>query len=101
MLGDDDAGVLRVGERLLAVGDHGVAERLVGVLQVAYDDDGNRGQQGRADGFVECVPVGDCGVKFDEFGIRSGVLLLLSQVADRLIVEIGVTAGDDAERCVG
>ena len=39
MLADDDAGFGWIVDGLLAVGDHGFAESVVGVLQVGYDDD--------------------------------------------------------------
>ena len=39
MLADDDAGFGWIVDGLLAVGNHGFAESVVGVLQVGYDDD--------------------------------------------------------------
>ena len=39
VLADDDAGFGWIVDGLLAVGDHGFAEFVVGVLQVGYDDD--------------------------------------------------------------
>ena len=69
MPADDDAGCTRIGACLTAVAHHGFAQLVVGVLQIVDDDHGDIGEQGRADGLIECVLVAAGRIQVDALGV--------------------------------
>ena len=71
VLADHHAGAVRILGGLLGVRHQSFGELFVGILQVDEFDHGNVGKQRWADGFIEGILVGRCGVELDEFDVGS------------------------------
>ena len=98
MPADDDAGCTRIGACLTAVAHHGFAQLVVGVLQIVDDDHGDIGEQGRADGLIECVLVAAGRIQVDALGVGPIVQRTADEIAPGSLIEICVTAEHDDER---
>ena len=100
VLADHHAGAVRILGGLLGVRHQSFGELFVGILQVDEFDHGNVGKQRWADGFIEGILVGRCGVELDEFGVGSRLQRLCAQCLGARVVQIRVASGHHGYRYV-